>query len=142
MAKDKKPIGQIVEAPKPTPKAPVAAPVVDKVAYEKAFKDITAKIGITPESLDRIAKQRATVLEQVEYEIPYHCKINGKRYAKKGIASRGEVEMLVSMAGNKRMRLIREKVSHQYEVEMLATGQIRSRLLKATDAAGTEVGSV
>jgi len=114
----------------------------EQAIYDQAFDDISKSLGTNKTQLDKIAASKVKPVKNVEYEIPFECKINGKVYSRKGIESADVVDVLVSMAGAKRMRLIREKVSHKYEVEMLASGSIKSSLIGAEDEIGTKVSSV
>lgn len=79
--------------------------------------------------------------ELMDYEIPrgIEVRINGKRYPHKGRATRGEVEQILGMASAKRQRLIREKISNEFEITQLEGGRIGSRLVKSVDADGFSV---
>ena len=124
-----------------TPKSVDTKTQAEKDLYKKVFDDVCKKLGTTPAKLDQIAAVKAKQQEMMEYEIPFNCKINGKVYPKKGIATKGEVQMLRYMASSKRMRLIREKVGNEYEVIQMVTGQISSRKIRSRDEAGIEVGT-
>jgi len=111
----------------------------EKGLEKKAFDKVCEKLGTSQEQLDAIEKKKELSKEMMEYSVPFVITINGKPQPMKGIAPRGVVQQIVWRSAQKRMRLMREKISTESEVVMLASGAISSRVVKVTDASGDQV---
>ena len=94
------------------------------------------------ETEEKIAELEAAQAVEEKYEYDPHemvaytgnvhgTRINGKRFPHSGVAPRGVCEVLAQGTGNKTMRLIREKVSTEWEVKQMAGGYIGAQQIKS-----------
>lgn len=103
----------------------------NKEFEEETLKKALAKANI---SLAQFAEgERASAVQEEILEVDIGgqvCHINGIPYTGVVQGPRSMIEMIQSMAGNARNQRLRELVGKQHEIEQLASGGIRTRVIK------------
>lgn len=101
---------------------------------EKAVEATMKAIGMRASDLDEIKEANTKKKEIREFDIGrIVVSINGVSYTGRGQAPSEVVEVIMSMAGNKRMRELRAKIGNNHEIFMLAGGGFRSRIVGQSD---------
>lgn len=136
-----KPLEETTKQPVPTPKQPVDEAAALKAELEalkagqKEFEDKTlaaalAKVGISAQDfleMERVKKSADDVLEvDIGAQVVH---INGIPFTGTVRVPRPVAEMIQSMAGNARNQRLRELVGNNYQVDALASGGIKTRLI-------------
>lgn len=99
-------------------------------AEDHAVESVCKALGVSPADIKAEEERKKVAADMMEYDLgPMIVMINGHEYKGQGIATRAVVEMLMHMAGEKRMREIRAKVGNNSEIIQMAGGTIRSRLV-------------
>lgn len=122
------------EAPKA---AEAPAPEEEKLdpAAEKAYQLLCKQLGMDPDEIEAMAKAKAKQREREATLVDYNLggtevRINGVVYPNEGRAPAPVVEQLVHAAGAKKMRILRESIRHEWQIEQLAGGGFSTKLVK------------
>lgn len=133
-AKSKAPKAEPQEAPK------ISEAELKKQAEEAAFDRVCRALGVNPNEVREAEKVRAQAEEVLEYDIGSTVVwINGVAYSGQGKAPRGVVEVLLHAAGTRRMRLLREKIGHDYLLQEIAGGGFGSKLIGKVNEEGEKL---
>jgi high-affinity K+ transport system ATPase subunit B len=121
-------------------KVEIPAELLKKIqdeATDKAFRELCKLQGVDPDALKKQSALQEKAEEIIEYDIgTLEVQINGLAYRGKGEGPRGLVEQIMHAAGSKRMRLIREAISHEGIIEQVAGGGFVSRIKVKTPDPG------
>ena len=99
-------------------------------AEEKAVAGVMKAIGLKSKDLEELARVQEQKKEIREFDIgKIVVFINGVPYSGRGRAPSEVVEVIMSMAGNKRMRELRAKIGNNHEIFNLAGGGFSSRII-------------
>lgn len=107
------------------------ADVAEKEAVTKVcqslgldFDEVTAQVGTKPQIKEDL----------MEYNIGQTVvAINGREFTGKGVAPRGQVEMIVQMANAKLERELKAKIGMNYQVTTGYGNQVSSRVLGTSE---------
>lgn len=115
-------------------KAKEEALAAKEKAEEDAVESVCKALGVSPADIKAEEERKSQAADMMEYDLgPMVVMINGNEYKGQGVATRAVVEMLMHMAGEKRMREIRARVGNNSEVIQMAGGTIRSRLVSQVE---------
>jgi hypothetical protein len=114
---------------------------VDMRALEKAaLAKVLKKLGISESELDELERIKADNEDELDYDLGGQVvHVNGEAYSR-GRAKRGLVETILSMAANKKDRLLNEMIGKKGMANLMH-GVIRADIpvTEREDAMGTKV---
>lgn len=112
---------------------------LQKKLQEEAYAKVCSALKTTPAEINAVADQKKKSAEMREFNIGMQeVHINGRRYSGKGQARADVVEMILSMAGAQRQRMIAETIGRDHVVQMI-NNTVSSRVVGAQDISGQEV---
>lgn len=109
--------------------------LIEEQATAKALDQLCARLGIDPSELDKNEKNQDSDEELTVVDLGTQViHINGRDYSGEVVVPYKVAEVLLQNAGNKKMRLLREYIRHDWLIEALASGGYSRKLI------GTEQG--
>jgi hypothetical protein len=103
---------------------------LQKQLEEAAMRRVAAAMGVDYDDVLATEKRKKDDEQMVEVDLgPFTVSVNGLEYRGKAVVKKSLGEVLISLAANKKMRILNEQIGRKHEVISLATGGFSSRTI-------------